>query len=86
MAYKVRVSDTARKNLRRVPARDKRRILEALKALARDPRPYGCVALKAKTGYCIRIGDYRALYDVDDRAGVVTVLTVKHRRDAYRNL
>jgi mRNA interferase RelE/StbE len=31
-----------------------------------------------------RRGEYRALYTVDDRARVVTVLAVAHRRDAYR--
>ena len=31
-----------------------------------------------------RRGDYRAPYTVDDRARVVTVLAVAHRRDAYR--
>ena len=31
-----------------------------------------------------RRGDYRALYTVDQRAKVVTVLAVAHRRDAYR--
>jgi len=31
-----------------------------------------------------RRGDYRALYTVDDRARIVTVLAVSHRRDAYR--
>lgn len=28
--------------------------------------------------------EYRALYTVDERTRVVTVLTVAHRRDAYR--
>jgi mRNA-degrading endonuclease RelE of RelBE toxin-antitoxin system len=31
-----------------------------------------------------RRGDYRALYIVDDRARIVTVLAVARRRDAYR--
>jgi mRNA interferase RelE/StbE len=31
-----------------------------------------------------RRGEYRALYTVDDRTRVVTVLAVAHRRDAYR--
>ena len=86
MTYEVRVADTVRKNLRRVPDQDKQRILDALKALAHDPRPHGCVALRVRTLYRIRIGDYRALYDVNDGARVVTVLTVKHRRDVYRDL
>lgn len=34
----------------------------------------------------VRRGDYRALYTVDDRLRVVTVLAVAHRRDAYRPL
>lgn len=31
-----------------------------------------------------RRGDYRAVYTIDDRERVVTVLAVAHRRDAYR--
>jgi mRNA interferase RelE/StbE len=31
-----------------------------------------------------RRGEYRALYTVDDPTRVVTVLSVAHRRDAYR--
>lgn len=31
-----------------------------------------------------RRGEYRALYAIDDRTHVVTVLAVAHRRDAYR--
>ena len=31
-----------------------------------------------------RRGDYRALYTIDDRERVVTVLAVAHRRDAYK--
>jgi mRNA interferase RelE/StbE len=31
-----------------------------------------------------RRGEYRALYNIDDRERVVTVLAVAHHRDAYR--
>jgi mRNA interferase RelE/StbE len=33
-----------------------------------------------------RAGDYRIIYDVDDRARVVTVAVVGHRREVYRDL
>ena len=36
--------------------------------------------------YRVRIGDYRVLYAVDDLAQTVTVVRVKHRREAYRDL
>lgn len=32
-----------------------------------------------------RRGDYRALYTINDNEVIVTVVTVAHRRDAYRN-
>ena len=32
----------------------------------------------------IRVGVYRVLYALDDRRGVVDVVAVRHRRDAYR--
>lgn len=35
--------------------------------------------------FSARRGTYRVLYRVDDEEGVVTVLDVAHRRDAYRS-
>jgi mRNA-degrading endonuclease RelE of RelBE toxin-antitoxin system len=32
------------------------------------------------------VGDFRVLYDVDDKARTVEVLRVKHRRESYRGL
>lgn len=87
MAYDVKVADSVKKSWRRIPTQDRQRILEALRALADAPRPRGCVALRGSVAaYRIRLGDYRALYDVDDAAKIVTVLAVKHRREAYRDL
>ena len=34
--------------------------------------------------YRIRVGDYRVLYEVDDRALTVRIMRVRHRREAYR--
>lgn len=35
--------------------------------------------------FSARRGTYRVLYRIDDEDGVVTVLDVTHRRDAYRS-
>jgi len=84
--YCILVSDTARKNLRRMPASQQKRILGAIKALGEEPRPRTCIALKAYMGYRICVGDQRVIYVVDDTTKIVTILTVKHRREAYRDL
>ncbi|MFI7276776.1 type II toxin-antitoxin system RelE/ParE family toxin [Streptomyces sp. NPDC049879] len=34
--------------------------------------------------YRLRVGDYRIVYQVDDRVVRITVIDVDHRRDAYR--
>ena len=49
-----------------------------------DPRPAGGVKLAGDEGWRIREGDWRAIYDIDQAAQVVTVLRVKHRKDVYR--
>jgi mRNA interferase RelE/StbE len=60
------------------------RVKTALKGLREAPRPAGCVKLAGGEGWHIRIGDWRAIYDIDDGAQLVTVLRVKHRKDVYR--
>jgi mRNA-degrading endonuclease RelE of RelBE toxin-antitoxin system len=34
----------------------------------------------------VRAGDYRIIYAIDDGAHTVTVATIGHRREIYRNL
>lgn len=34
--------------------------------------------------FSARRGTYRIIYRIDDKAGIITVVAVAHRRDAYR--
>ncbi len=82
--YQLEIERQAGKDLDRLRGDTWRRLREAILALAGDPRPPGCAKLHDRTGYRIRAGDYRILYDVDDASQTVTILSIKHRRDAYR--
>jgi mRNA interferase RelE/StbE len=63
------------------------RVRDALLALREEPRPKGSRKLRGGTDtYRIRVGDYRAVYDVDDGEQQITILRVRHRRDVYRDL
>ncbi|MFC4585668.1 type II toxin-antitoxin system RelE family toxin [Sphaerisporangium corydalis] len=54
-------------------------------ALARDPWRVGKPLSEPYEGlHVARRGTYRVVYRIDDDKYTVTVLTVKHRRDAYR--
>jgi len=83
--YEVRVVDSARKQLDKLSADAKGRILPSLFDLEKEPRPVNCKKLKGPRGeYRLRIGDYRVIYEIDDRNKVLVILKCMHRREIYR--
>jgi mRNA interferase RelE/StbE len=75
----------ARRELERLPPQIARRALRRLESLAIDPRPRGARKLHGAADlFRIRSGDYRIVYRVDDDHGVVDVIAIRHRADAYR--
>lgn len=87
MTYIIEWRPSARKEVRRLDPPVRRRVIDAIEALADDPRPAGSVTLTGSPGWRrIRIGGYRVVYDVDDRALFVLVLRVGSRGDVYRAL
>ena len=49
-----------------------------------EPRPFGVQKLGGIGGYRIRIGNYRVLYEVNDKRLLVSVYRIKHCREASR--
>jgi mRNA interferase RelE/StbE len=82
--YNVLLKPSAAKFIHNLPAPDAERVLRALRNLEKDPRPPGCLKLTTEGGYRIRVGRYRALYEIDDRDKSVVVYRIKHRKSAYR--
>ena len=82
---RVIVSSAADRDVDRLSPEMAERVFTALRALRRDPRPPGCRLLQGwqRRAWRIRVGDWRILYEIDDAAGVVTVLRVLHRSKAY---
>ena len=85
MPYTITYVPSAAKAIRKLDKPTARRLLDAIEALADDPRPPGCIQLKGGDGELrIRVGDHRIIYDVQDDALVILVLRVGHRREVYR--
>lgn len=84
MRYSVIVQRRAQKRIARLPKDTQDRIEEGLQALSNDPRPPGSRKLRGRDGWRIRVGDYRAIYEIDDEAQEVLVVDIGHRRDVYR--
>jgi mRNA interferase RelE/StbE len=83
-SYSLGIKVSAAKELEELPLRDRRRVAQRISGLQREPRPPGCEKLSGQERYRLRQGDYRILYEVDDAARAVTVVTIGHRRDVYR--
>ena len=83
-SYNVEIKRSAAKELEAVPLKDRRRIVTRIEGLRTEPRPPGCEKLSGDDKYRIRQGNYRILYEVQDRTLIVTVVKVGDRRDVYR--
>ena len=83
MSYEVFILRRAQKQLAQLPAQDYERVKTSILALSQTPRPHGCLKLPGRPGWRIRVGDYRVIYEIDDRQSRLTVLDVGNRRDIY---
>jgi mRNA interferase RelE/StbE len=84
-AYTIDVRPRARRSLRQLDPSVRKAIAQLIEGLAANPRPPGVVPLTGHRPYLrVRSGDYRVIYSVDDRARMVTVAAVGHRREIYR--
>ena len=83
--YKIEVSRSAEKQLKKLPRGDQQRIVEAVLALADEPVPRGARKLAGYDDvFRIRVGRYRILYSVSSGTLVIIVLKIGHRKDVYR--
>lgn len=84
MSYQVEFTSAAARQLRKLPRPVRDRVLDAIEDLADEPRPSGATKLVGEaTAWRIRVGDYRVIYDINNRGLTVTVVRAAHRREVY---
>lgn len=89
MAWRVDLSDSAARQLRKLDPQIAKRLLTFLRdrvAGLEDPRSMG-EALRGKDFgdfWKYRVGDWRIIADLDDGVMLVTVIRLGNRREVYR--
>lgn len=84
--YRVEFTTAAAKELRKLDAQIRRRVLSGIAELEREPRPHGVRNLSGyDNAWRVRIGDYRVLYEVIDDQVLVTVVRVAHHETYTRS-
>jgi mRNA interferase RelE/StbE len=83
--YEVLLESRAERDLKKLPGEVFHRIIPPLKSLADNPKPKGARKISgSKNDWRLRIGDYRVIYEINERAKCVKVMRIRHRREAYR--
>jgi len=83
-AYEIYFKESVEKDLREIPRKDLKRVLQCIKSLAAEPRPSGCEKLTGQSRYRVRQGRYRIVYSIQDEKLTVYIVKVGQRKDAYR--
>ena len=89
MVYSVELAETADRELGRLDAQHRKRILKFLNervAKLSDPRSIGEALHGSRFGefWKYRVGDYRLICKIEDDRLIVLVLRIGHRREIYR--
>ncbi len=84
MTFSIRIKASAAKALRRIPAADRHRVIEAIERLAEEPTAGGTLKGEFSGLRRLRVGQYRVVYEVMGNELVVLVIRIGHRREVYR--
>jgi mRNA interferase RelE/StbE len=81
--WPVSLSRQAQKDLEALPKDEALRIVSALRTYAETGAGH-VLALQGRSGFRLRMGDYRALFERIEEPRQLLVLRIAHRRQAYR--
>jgi mRNA interferase RelE/StbE len=82
MSFTVLLHPKAAKELEKIENTIKARIVKRLRELKDNPERVG-KALRHSNFWSLRVGDYRAIYEIDRARRQVVVLFVGHRKKVY---
>ena len=82
MVFTVLLHPKAAKELEKIENTTKTRIVERLRDLKDNPERVGKI-LRQSNFWSLRVGDYRAIYEIDRTRRQVVVLFIGHRKKVY---
>lgn len=83
--YKIEFKKSASKELKSLPKKEIKRILQSIDQLIENPRPINSKKLSASEKYRLRVGDYRVLYEIQDGVLIIYIIRIAHRKEVYKS-
>lgn len=82
--YKIISLPRFEKDLAKLKQETKRRVLTNLSILESSPHSFKELHGSLKGKHTMRIGDYRLIYTIDEKSETIFLMTITHRRHAYK--
>lgn len=84
--HKLTIDERAIKDLQRMPGSDARRVRDRLEKLSLEPnrQDIDVIPLRGRSGFRLRVGSWRVIFERDDDAREILVLRIGPRGDVYR--
>ena len=84
-SYRIKFKKSAEKELRKIDKKQIPKILAAIEELTSSPSLSSSRKLVgSQKSYRLRIGDYRAVYTVEEDSKEIEIQKIKQRREVYR--
>jgi len=85
VSYSIKIKSSAVKALRKIDAKERTRLVDAIDRLAEEPS--AGAALKGEFGGLrrLRVGRHRIIYEAIHEELTVLVVRIGHRREIYRS-
>ena len=85
-SYSLAFKKSVAKDLRSIPNKDVKRILNRINSLQENPRAEGCVKLSNQEKYRVGHGIYRIVYQIKATELIILVVKVAHRAQVYKRM
>lgn len=85
--YNILILPSARRQLRQFEKTDPKQaenVVAGIMSLSDNPRPAAVRKLVNREEWRLRVGNYRALFLIDDQKQTITITAIAHRREIYR--
>lgn len=83
--YDIILSEQALRQLEKLEKNTQERVLKVLERIRIKPEAY-VTKLVGSFGYKLRIGDYRAIVDIDQSKSIISVTKIGHRKNIHKDL
>lgn len=88
MSYTISMRTKLKGPFGKIPKKFREEITTTIDGLKDNPRPVGSIKLsgqrKGENYWRVTCGKYRIVYEISDGQKTVSVVRIKHRKDAYK--